>query len=573
MVVRYKPTYLKPLLGRSFQVDRSRSFRFPKTSVLIVVLFAVATFSACLASPRASLARPSTWTYMVYLDADNDLEDDAILDFLEMSSAGSTSNVRIVVQFDRAPGYDNGYGDWETCKRFLVTPGMTPTAAGAIQDLGEVNMGSEAVLADFLDWAVKSYPATHYLLDLWDHGGDWLGLCWDETASWDYMEMSELDGALATFQTRHHGIQFDVICLDLCSMGSVEVACQLAPYASYMVASEIYIPDQGFEYSGPLSALISDPNMTAPDLCADILTHYQSYYESLVGTPEWHMLNESYELSFVDLGLVGDLATAADALATELMDSMKLWVNHIALARNATEDYDAVSYGDAIDLLDFARNLRNVTPNATIDSLCDDIEAAVVSCVLGEVHGTNPDNCSVPVNCTHGMTLYFQSPRFAYDSWYPLSGLTFTDWSQWDEFLELYQTELDYGYPTVLDFAPSGVGVSTDSSIEILFSEEMNPLTLPSAFSIMPTVTGSVYTYPDRLVFVPDPGSLVPGITYSVVISVAAEDTDGTHLGHNFSWQFTTSAEPIPEFSVGLLPIIMIIALVVVVIQRRHAKP
>jgi hypothetical protein len=41
------------------------------------------------------------WTFMVYLDGDNNLEGAAIDDFMEMSSVGSTSNVNIVVQFDR----------------------------------------------------------------------------------------------------------------------------------------------------------------------------------------------------------------------------------------------------------------------------------------------------------------------------------------------------------------------------------------------------------------------------------------------------------------------------------------
>jgi C1A family cysteine protease len=59
----------------------------------------------------------SSWTFMIYLDGDNNLESAAIDDFMEMSSVGSTSDVNIVVQFDRIPGYVSSYDDWTDCWR------------------------------------------------------------------------------------------------------------------------------------------------------------------------------------------------------------------------------------------------------------------------------------------------------------------------------------------------------------------------------------------------------------------------------------------------------------------------
>ena len=70
-------------------------------------------------------------------------------------------------------------------------------------------------------------------------------------------------------------------------------------------------------------------------------------------------------------------------------------------------------------------------------------------------------------------------------------------------------------------------------------------------------------TQPGRLFGVPqlapDPGSPVPGVTNSVGVYTAAEDTDGTRLGRNIFWQITTGAELIPELSIGLLPILVVI--------------
>ena len=88
------------------------------------------------------------WTFMVYIDGDNNLEGAAVDDFLEMSAVGSTGDVNIVVQMDRRGGYDTSYGDWRDCQRYLVTQGMTPTEANAVSDWGDGQGGREVNMGD-----------------------------------------------------------------------------------------------------------------------------------------------------------------------------------------------------------------------------------------------------------------------------------------------------------------------------------------------------------------------------------------------------------------------------------------
>ena len=57
----------------------------------------------CLAPVASAQPASAEWTFMVYLDGDNDLELAAINDFLEMASVGSDSDVKILVLFDRHP--------------------------------------------------------------------------------------------------------------------------------------------------------------------------------------------------------------------------------------------------------------------------------------------------------------------------------------------------------------------------------------------------------------------------------------------------------------------------------------
>src|SRR5512136_560359 len=98
-----------------------------------------------MAGIRPASAQNSKWTFMVYLDADNNLEDVGIDNFLSMAQIGSTNDVEIVVLFDRSSSYDARYGDWSSTKRFHVEKDMTPDAANGV-DLGELNMADPATL-------------------------------------------------------------------------------------------------------------------------------------------------------------------------------------------------------------------------------------------------------------------------------------------------------------------------------------------------------------------------------------------------------------------------------------------
>ena len=66
------------------------------------------------------LSQPASWTIMVYLDGDNNLEDAAIDDVNEMEMIGSSDEVNIIVQFDRIDSYDETNGDWKDTRRFRI---------------------------------------------------------------------------------------------------------------------------------------------------------------------------------------------------------------------------------------------------------------------------------------------------------------------------------------------------------------------------------------------------------------------------------------------------------------------
>lgn len=81
-------------------------------------------------SLTASAQGTAAWTIIYYGAADNDLEPFMIGDLMEMQAIGSTDAVNIVVQFDRAEGYDEVNGTWTDTRRFLVTAAADVVSSG-----------------------------------------------------------------------------------------------------------------------------------------------------------------------------------------------------------------------------------------------------------------------------------------------------------------------------------------------------------------------------------------------------------------------------------------------------------
>ena len=54
-----------------------------------------------MASPPAG---KKSWTFMVYMAGDNNLDPEGVQDLQEMKKVGSTAEVNVIAQFDRCRG-------------------------------------------------------------------------------------------------------------------------------------------------------------------------------------------------------------------------------------------------------------------------------------------------------------------------------------------------------------------------------------------------------------------------------------------------------------------------------------
>jgi hypothetical protein len=96
----------------------------------------------------------------------------------------------------------------------------------------------------------------------------------------------------------------------------------------------------------------------------------------------------------------------------------------------------------------------------------------------------------------------------------------------------------DTGPPSITATSPTGTNVPVDTTITVTFSEVMDRSSTESAFSILPSVIGSIGWIGNQLVFTPS-SDLEYDAVYNITIGSGAEDLDGNSL-ESESWEFTT---------------------------------
>lgn len=356
------------------------------------------------------------WNLLVYLNGDNNLENCAINDFLEMAVVGSTSDVNVIVQLDRKPGFNSQWGDWTDTRRFRIGAGMTPDPGNELMILGEINSGQgpmtstdDGSVEDFIRWACTNYPAQRNAFVFWNHGFGWRAAGDDWTED-DKLWMPEVREALTN--AADAGIDMHLIGFNECLMAMLEVAHEIQPLAEVMVGSEMVSSEGGFPYDLILADLVANPTMDSRTLGETIVTHY--------GTTEPDLL-----LSAIDLREIPPLVAAVNDLALVMTENKA----DIETARLATHAYGSPGGNPHIDLYNFVDLLSQQIPSGAIHdaavNVMNNFQAPFA------VHGKQGRD--------HGLAIYFSK-----NSLHPLHNQYNNDWllfagdTHWDEFIRWY---------------------------------------------------------------------------------------------------------------------------------------
>ena len=418
--------------------------------------------------------KKKSWTVMVYLAGDNNLDSAGVTDLDEMKKVGSTAALNIVAQFDRAAA-------GQTTRRYFLKKGGL-LEADAVANLGETNTGDPRILTDFVKWAVKDYPAERYLLVVWNHGNGWddtdvyrlargsvganitrrgtmvarasenngtdvslrrirviaggkfrrslfrtsvesavrtRGIAYDDNAQ-DFLDNLELKRVLLAAK-KSIGRNIDVLGLDACLMSMAEVGYENRVAADFTVGSEQTEPGDGWPYDTILADLARNPKMTARNLARTIVKRYLASYAANAGVTQ----------AACDLAQSGSLLNAVNGLATALRDAL---ANPLARAgiiesRAQVQTYETQDY---IDLRDFCELLQtNCAGEKAITAAVKPVLVAIKKYVVASgSKGSAMEN-------SHGVSIHFPNdPRQALSPLYAK-----LDWARdgsWDEFLRAW---------------------------------------------------------------------------------------------------------------------------------------
>ena len=393
----------------------------PKRIVYALLLF-VFVF-ATVSTVGAARPKIAGWTFMVYMVADNNLDAWAYENLELMQSVQLTDEVNVVVLWD---GYDRPAYLYE-----VVCGGRELVTSFPLNG-EEVNMGDSGTLEAFVDFVTRKFTAQHYLLDLWDHGNDFSGSCYDEHPV-DHLTHDEVVAGLV-------GNHIDILAYDACLEAMIEVAYEynaLGMEADYLVASENYIALYGYPYDVILDSVTQNPDMSALEFAVLIADEFARYYE-----PRAHFNGGVMAtLSVIDLSTVdeavAELSVLTDALEAKLEESYDKYRKIISEARGEGNlpwaEYGWEYYVDLPTVINDLEANRKLDPD--IRGLASDVRVALDEVVVHVANSKPMESASAL-----GLGIWFppsENPYLAYRGLLRYENLQFAS-QGWLDFLYAY---------------------------------------------------------------------------------------------------------------------------------------
>ncbi|KYC44040.1 hypothetical protein WA1_02545 [Scytonema hofmannii PCC 7110] len=423
------------------------------------------------------------WTLMVYMAGDNGkvfeqlqgkrlmaaMEEQGYQDIAEMEAVGSTPEVAVLVQFDTLSNREHTY-------RIYIRPSFEPRQ---IENIPEQNTGDPRALRDFIVWGIENYPAENYAVILWNHGTGWKeddiysfarnrgvrvrasedevrsftrstqlqsafflssivevlqledeesrAIAFDDS-SLDFLDNAKLQQAFQEAEAIT-GKKVNLIGMDACLMGMVEVAYQLRANANYMVASQEVEPLSGYPYTAILQNLTANPEITAETLAKLIVREYGRYYEEESRGSVAQITQSATNLKGVEK-LVEALGRLATVLRQLLAESDIYTENALYHAqRKAVRFHDR----DFVDLYDFLKMLRDkyAGESTELTQVIDEVMDLIILEVEPQLILANVTS-GVRFERVKGLSIY--SPVRGYSQFYERSDFACCGWG---EFLQV----------------------------------------------------------------------------------------------------------------------------------------
>lgn len=379
---------------------------------LIVLLILMPILSSCeirSTDKKCSFIREQkAWTSLYYIDVDtikplwNIIFNLDVLEHDFISEIASAENLNILVLQDKIRGPAVLYYIDEQHNKIIL------------EELGEVNMGDQQTLIDFIDYAKENYPSDRYQLCFSGHANAWYGVCPDDTSKGDSLTAHELKQAFLETSG------LDLLCfIGCCKMGSMEVIYELKEYCDVYIASE----DDGYgpHWYGMIDDVCelmdSNPDLSTTEISEQII-------QLIKDNPNEY--ENELTISAIRTDKITGLFKAFKSLCSFLYNNETLYQN-VKYARNLTKDFNFIQDSYLIDFYDFINNYLTIETNKTIREILNSIKLNFSDTIIAECHGSNQ-------NGSHGMSIFYSTSDMI--SLYSTNNLDFTEDSYWDELLD-----------------------------------------------------------------------------------------------------------------------------------------
>lgn len=330
----------------------------------------VSSMSLPAAAAPAPAAGEKEWTFLIFLNGNNNLDSFGAFNINQMEKIGSNENVNIVVQWASL--------QTKTVRRLLVQKDANPSRVTSpiVQDLGRVDMGDYRSLVEFIQWGHANYPAKKYFVDVWDHGSGWHALqarlrgraqgtplsfspsdiSWDDLTG-NSMTTKQLGVAMAE-GAKTIGHRIDIYGSDACLMGMFEVAGEMKDSVHVFVGSQETEPGAGWPYDDILRRWTAKADATAQDVGTYLVEEYIASYSGGQNG------REDVTMSAFDLTKTAEMNTAIAALGQRLS---VLDASGRQATLNAVNSSVGFYYSDYVDFGDFVNHLESAKV-ASIDA-------------------------------------------------------------------------------------------------------------------------------------------------------------------------------------------------------------
>jgi hypothetical protein len=377
-----------------------------KLMLLLSLVFFVCT------EVEAAKRNVKEWTFMIFINGDNNLDQSAVKDLKEIRSKGSSNEfMNVVVMIDREKG---------PAITYYVEDGKLEI----LTKHGEVDMGDYKVYADFVKSSIKKYPAKHYCSIIWNHGTGWRaknaknpsrGISYDDQSG-NHITTAQLGFALKSINQLLKR-KIDLLCFDACLMQMVEVAYTAKEGADLVVGSEEVEPGDGYPYKEIFSGM--KQGMSPSDVAKLIVNSYAKSYDD--GSAGYQTSTQSCLVSSAYENFKG----ALNQFSKMLMQSD--YNKQIAKVLNEVQNF---GYPENIDLKDFVLLCKSKIKNAGVNNSAD----KVLNCLEKLV----PYNArsGYGVNHAFGLAIYFPREPHKFSKEY--MHLPFTKDTEWVNMLQDY---------------------------------------------------------------------------------------------------------------------------------------